>query len=243
MYLSMFAPPAGLGAVRLDVRRASVLVRCGVRHRQVAGQQVVERRDVGRALDRRVAAQRHDAAAGPADVAEQQLQDRRRADVSARRRCAASSRRRSRTPSCARGRSCRTASRRPRGTAVGAAAADVARPSRACSARSGAAGSGRRSAGAAASVVASAARRSSMPPRRRGARRLRRRARAGRRRRAPRRPRTASSSGRSSCRRGSKPEKRPSRSSVSWKSSSTIVARVRVVERRTRGSHGSFSRT
>ena len=53
----------------------------GVRHRQVAGQQVEERRDVGRALDGRVAAQREDAAAGPADVAEEELEDRRRADV------------------------------------------------------------------------------------------------------------------------------------------------------------------
>ena len=41
---------------------------------------VVERRDVGGALDRRVAAQRHDAAARPADIAEQQLQQRAAAD-------------------------------------------------------------------------------------------------------------------------------------------------------------------
>ena len=52
-----------------------------VRHRQVAGQQVEQRRDVGRALDAGVPAQRHDAAAGAADVAEQQLQDRAGADV------------------------------------------------------------------------------------------------------------------------------------------------------------------
>ena len=68
-----------------------------VRHRDVARQDVVERRDVGRALDGRVAAQREDAAARAADVAEQQLDDRRGADVSARRRCAASSRPRSRS--------------------------------------------------------------------------------------------------------------------------------------------------
>ena len=49
-------------------------------HRQVAGQDVVERRDVGRSLNRGVAAQREDAAARPADVAEQQLQDRGGAD-------------------------------------------------------------------------------------------------------------------------------------------------------------------
>src|SRR5205085_3253388 len=41
---------------------------------------VVERRDVGRALNRCVAAQRHDAAAGTSDVAEQQLQNRRSAN-------------------------------------------------------------------------------------------------------------------------------------------------------------------
>ena len=53
----------------------------GVGHRDVAGEDVVERRDVGRALDAGVAAQGHDAAARPADVAQQRLQDRRRADV------------------------------------------------------------------------------------------------------------------------------------------------------------------
>ena len=52
----------------------------GVRHREVAGQDVEQRRDVGRALDAGVPAQRHDAAAGTADVAQQGLQDRGRAD-------------------------------------------------------------------------------------------------------------------------------------------------------------------
>ena len=51
-----------------------VLVVVG-RLRQVAGQDVVEGRDVGRALDGRVAAHRHDAAARAAHVAEQQLED------------------------------------------------------------------------------------------------------------------------------------------------------------------------
>ena len=46
----------------------------GVRHVQIAGQRMIERGDVGAALDRGVAAQRQDAAAGPADVAEQHLQ-------------------------------------------------------------------------------------------------------------------------------------------------------------------------
>jgi formate dehydrogenase major subunit len=43
-------------------------------------EQVVEGWDVGRALDRRVAAQGQDAAARPPDVAEQELQDRAAAD-------------------------------------------------------------------------------------------------------------------------------------------------------------------
>ena len=46
------------------------------RHRQVARQQIEQRRDVRRPLDARVPAQRHDAAAGAPDVAQQQLQDR-----------------------------------------------------------------------------------------------------------------------------------------------------------------------
>ena len=50
------------------------------RHRQVTRQQVEQRRDVGAALDRRVTAQRHDAAAGATHVAQQQLEDRRGAD-------------------------------------------------------------------------------------------------------------------------------------------------------------------
>ncbi len=60
----------------LDIR-TQLLVRVVVcsRLRQVAGQCVIQRRDVGRALDGRVAAQGHNAAARPAHVAEQQLQD------------------------------------------------------------------------------------------------------------------------------------------------------------------------
>ena len=46
-----------------------------IRHIQVAGKGVIQRGDVGGALDRGVAAQGEDAAAGPPDVAEQQLQD------------------------------------------------------------------------------------------------------------------------------------------------------------------------
>ena len=73
-------PPAAARPARVDVLLERQPFLAGARHLQVAGQQVVERRDVGRALDRRVAAQGQDAAARPADVAEQQLQDRRRAD-------------------------------------------------------------------------------------------------------------------------------------------------------------------
>ena len=73
-------PPAGRRAMARDVARERRRLGAERRHRQIAGQQVVERRDVGRSLNRRVSAQREDAAAGPADVAEQQLQDRRRAD-------------------------------------------------------------------------------------------------------------------------------------------------------------------
>ena len=60
---------------------ASVACASAGGHRQVAGQDVVERRDVGRALDRRVAAQGQDPAARAADVAQQQLDDRGGADV------------------------------------------------------------------------------------------------------------------------------------------------------------------
>ena len=75
-----------LGPEALDLRvvaeeRGQVLVVMGHRHGEVPGQQVEQRRDVGRALDRRVAAQGEDAAAGAADVAEEGLEDRRGADV------------------------------------------------------------------------------------------------------------------------------------------------------------------
>ena len=73
-------PVAGRRRALLDVLLQRP-VRLGRGHRQVARQDVVERRDVGRALDRRVAAQGHDAAARPADVAQQQLDDRGGADV------------------------------------------------------------------------------------------------------------------------------------------------------------------
>src|SRR5207248_11576567 len=67
------------GPVLLD-EVVEIVSRRGVRHRDVPRQDVVQGRDVRRALDVRVAAKREDAAAGPPDVAEQQLDDRRRAD-------------------------------------------------------------------------------------------------------------------------------------------------------------------
>jgi hypothetical protein len=73
-------PPAAVAAARADVVLERQVALAGARHRQVAGQDVVERRDVARALDRRVPAHRHDPATRAADVAEQQLDDRAGAD-------------------------------------------------------------------------------------------------------------------------------------------------------------------
>ena len=64
-------PVAGRADLGLDVVGQRVVVLEGARGVEIARQQVVERWDVGRALDRGVAAQRQDAAAGPADVAQQ----------------------------------------------------------------------------------------------------------------------------------------------------------------------------
>ncbi len=73
-------PPAGRRRFRSDIlfERAVAVERVGLR--QVGGQHVVQRRDVRAALDGGVAAQRHDAAAGPPDVAEQALDDGGAAD-------------------------------------------------------------------------------------------------------------------------------------------------------------------
>ncbi len=56
-------------------------MRLRVRHGHVARKDVEQGRDVGRALDVRVTAKRQDPAAGPAHVPEQELDDRRGADV------------------------------------------------------------------------------------------------------------------------------------------------------------------
>src|SRR5690606_9680834 len=78
--LRELAPPAGSRTVAAHVLLQRLPVARGG-HRQVAGQEIVERGDVGRSLDRRVAAQGEDAAAGPSDVAEEELEDRGGADV------------------------------------------------------------------------------------------------------------------------------------------------------------------
>src|SRR5262249_17624312 len=64
----------------LDVIEQRVVLAEGAGRVQVARLDVVQRSDVGRSLDGGVAAQRQDAAARPADVAQQQLQDRRGPD-------------------------------------------------------------------------------------------------------------------------------------------------------------------
>ena len=112
------------GAAFDSTNVAQVLVGVRVRHRDVAGQDVVERRDVGRALDRGVPAQRQDAAAGPADVAQQQLHDRGGADVLHADGVLRPAHRVARSPTCARGRSCHTA---PRPRSRNCVARDAAR--------------------------------------------------------------------------------------------------------------------
>ena len=78
--LRELAPPPRLRVVELQVLLEAG-VRLRLRHREVAGEEVVEGRDVRRPLDRSVAAQGEDAAPRPADVAEQELEDRGGADV------------------------------------------------------------------------------------------------------------------------------------------------------------------
>ena len=61
--------------------RGQVAVQGGVGHGQVAGQEVVEGGDVGGPLDAGVAPEGEDASAGAADVAQEELDDGRGADV------------------------------------------------------------------------------------------------------------------------------------------------------------------
>ena len=80
MYLGMcdHQPRSVAARVQVVLERVLALARLG--HREVAREQVVERRDVRRALDGGVPAQGDDAAARAPDVAEQELEDRPRAD-------------------------------------------------------------------------------------------------------------------------------------------------------------------
>ena len=73
------APETDAGRMLLEIVRDALVRR--LRHRQVAGKQVVERRDVRRSLNGRVAAQGEDAAAGATDVAEKLLDDGGGTDV------------------------------------------------------------------------------------------------------------------------------------------------------------------
>ena len=73
-------PPASRRTMRGEVSVERRIGDAERRHGEIARQQIVERRDVGGALNRGVAAERQDAAARPSDVAEEQLQDRCRAD-------------------------------------------------------------------------------------------------------------------------------------------------------------------
>ncbi len=73
------APEAGRAGVLGDELLERAVLR-RVRHRDVPREDVEQGRDVGGPLDARVPAQGEDAAAGPADVAEQGLQDRGRPD-------------------------------------------------------------------------------------------------------------------------------------------------------------------
>ncbi len=68
-------PEPGLSRVVFQVSGKGLFVVADLGHRHVTGQNVVERRNVGRSLDGRMAAQGQDAAAGPPDVAQEQLQD------------------------------------------------------------------------------------------------------------------------------------------------------------------------
>src|SRR5215203_6523706 len=78
--LGKVRPPAAPGSLVLEVVLPHIVVFVRVRHRQIAREDIVEGGYVRRALDGRVPAQRHDAASGAPDVAEQELEDRRRTD-------------------------------------------------------------------------------------------------------------------------------------------------------------------
>src|SRR5581483_10713186 len=68
-------PEAGGLCIVCEILLQSVVRAVSARHRKVTGQDVVERRNIGRSLDRSVPAQSKDSASWPADVAQQQLQN------------------------------------------------------------------------------------------------------------------------------------------------------------------------
>src|SRR5829696_4507268 len=72
--LGEVVPPPRGGRLALHVVVPGVVVQVHIGHRQVAGEDVVEGRYVRRALNRCVPAQGHDPAAGPAYVAQEELQ-------------------------------------------------------------------------------------------------------------------------------------------------------------------------
>ncbi len=73
-------PVAGRRRLGLEILGEAAVLQQRIRLRQVGRQHVVQRRDIRAALDRDMAAQRHDAAAGPPDIAEQALDDGGRPD-------------------------------------------------------------------------------------------------------------------------------------------------------------------
>src|SRR5207237_4530688 len=68
-------PKTGWFCLMREVIAQGLFAPIAARHRQITGQNVVERWHVGRTLDRCVPAQRQDTAARAADVAKKKLQD------------------------------------------------------------------------------------------------------------------------------------------------------------------------
>src|SRR5437762_8607055 len=68
-------PKAGRLGLMRQVIAQLLLAAVAARHRQIAGQDIVERWNVSRPLNRGVTAQRQNTTAGPTNVTEQELQD------------------------------------------------------------------------------------------------------------------------------------------------------------------------
>src|SRR5918994_6407959 len=73
-------PPAAPCSLVFEVALPRIVILVRVRHRQIARKDIVEGGYVRRTLNGRVPTQRHDAAARTPDVAQEELEDRRRAD-------------------------------------------------------------------------------------------------------------------------------------------------------------------